>query len=203
VFEPLIALRVRAIPGGDHVLLQARHVRMTERCYSCDSEALPVRKPREILIGQRAVTVEAEFMRCSGCGEAFFVPNQADAFQRLAADQIRREDGLLTAGEVKDFRERLRLSPAEFERLLGTAPKSVARWERGTVTQSSTADTLMRILMKHAEALHDLALERSVRIDTRYFGIRDDIAAAEQQIGRGEGVEHETAPANLLRRLGR
>lgn len=143
---------------------------MTERCYACDREALPVLEPREILIGQRAVTVEGEFMRCSGCGEAFFLPEQADALQRRAADQIRREDRLLTAGEVKAFRERLRLSQAEFERLLGTGPKTVVRWERGTVTQSSTADTLMRILMKHPEALHDLALERGVRIDTGYFG---------------------------------
>jgi YgiT-type zinc finger domain-containing protein len=73
---------------------------MTERCYWCDNEALPVREPREILIGERAVTVEGEFMRCSGCGEAFFLPGQADALQRGAADQIRREDGLLTPGEV-------------------------------------------------------------------------------------------------------
>jgi len=143
---------------------------MTERCYACDSEALPVREPREILIGQRAVTVEGEFMRCSGCGETFFLPEQADALQRLAADQVRREDGLLATGEVKAFRERLRLSQAEFEQMLGTGPKTVVRWERGTVTQSSTADTLMRVLMKHPDALHDLALERGVRIGSRASG---------------------------------
>lgn len=143
---------------------------MTERCYECDSEALPVREAREVFVGQRPVTVEGELMRCSGCGVAFFLPGQADAWERQAADQIRREDGLLTAGEVKAFRERLRLSQAEFEQLLGTGPKTVVRWERGTVTQSSTADTLMRVLMKHPDALHDLALERGVRIDTRYFG---------------------------------
>ncbi|HEX8674618.1 MAG TPA: type II TA system antitoxin MqsA family protein, partial [Longimicrobium sp.] len=140
---------------------------MSERCYACDSEALPVRESREVLIGEREVSVESEFMRCSGCGEAFFLPEQADALQRLAADQVRREDGLLATGEVKAFRERLRLSQAEFEQLLGTGPKTVVRWERGTVTQSSTADTLMRVLMKHPDALHDLALERGVRIGTR------------------------------------
>ncbi|HEY0155352.1 MAG TPA: type II TA system antitoxin MqsA family protein [Longimicrobium sp.] len=143
---------------------------MTERCYVCDSEALLVREPREVLIGQRAVTVEGDFMRCSACGQPFFLPEQADALQRRAADQIRREDGLLATGEVKAFRERLRLSQAEFEQLLGTGPKTVVRWERGTVTQSSTADTLMRVLMKHPDALHDLALERGVRIGTGYFG---------------------------------
>ncbi|HEX8455213.1 MAG TPA: type II TA system antitoxin MqsA family protein [Longimicrobium sp.] len=143
---------------------------MTERCHVCDSEAQMVREPREVLLGQRAVTVEGEFMRCSGCGETFFLPEQADALQRLAADQVRREDGLLATGEVKAFRERLRISQAEFEQLLGTGPKTVVRWERGTVTQSSTADTLMRVLMKHPDALHDLALERGVRIGTGYFG---------------------------------
>jgi HTH-type transcriptional regulator/antitoxin MqsA len=141
---------------------------MNERCYACESEALPVREPREVLIGQRAVTVEGELMRCPGCGETFFLPEQADELQRRAADQIRREDGLLTAGEVKAFRERLRLSQAEFEQLLGTGPKTVVRWERGTVTQSSTADTLMRVLMKYPDALHDFALERGVRIGTGY-----------------------------------
>lgn len=131
---------------------------MTERCYSCDSEALPVREPREVLICERAVTVESEFMRCSGCGATFFRPGQADAMQRLAADQVRREHGLLAACEVKGLRERLGLSQAALERLLGTAPRTVARWERGTVTQSSNADALMRLLMSNPEARHDLPL---------------------------------------------
>ncbi len=143
---------------------------MTELCYVCDCEAELVREPREVQIGARAVTVEGEFMRCRECGEVYFLPGQADALQRAAADQIRIEDGLLTAGDVRGFRERLRLSQADFERLLGAGVKTVVRWERGTVTQSGAADTLMRILMKHPEALHDLALERGVKIHSSYFG---------------------------------
>jgi HTH-type transcriptional regulator/antitoxin MqsA len=151
---------------------------MTEHCYACDTEVLPVRESREVLIGQRATTVESEFMRCSGCGEAFFLPEQAEAFQRRAADQIRREDGLLTPGEVKAIRKRLRLSQAEFEQLLGTGPKTGVRWERGTVAQSSTADALMRL---HPETLLALARERGVRIDMRDFGGSGEITIAEQE----------------------
>lgn len=59
-----------------------------------------------------------------------------DAVLRRAADQIRDEEGLLGPHEIRAIRERYRLSQADFERLLGTGPKTVTRWERGTVVQT-------------------------------------------------------------------
>jgi putative zinc finger/helix-turn-helix YgiT family protein len=137
---------------------------MTELCFACDGKAVVVRESREVFIGDRSVVVDGEFMRCSVCGEIYFLPEQADALQRAAADQIRREDGLLTPTDVRTFRALLRLTQAEFEKLLGVGPKTVVRWERGTVTPSRAVDTLLRILMKHREPLLDLARERGVEL---------------------------------------
>ncbi len=143
---------------------------MIETCYACEGEASLVSEPREVQIGNRSVVVEGEFMRCADCGEAYFLPGQMQALQRTASDRIRSEEGLLTGQEIRAFRERLGLSQPQFETLLGTGEKTVVRWERGAVFQSSAADTLMRVLMKHPDALHDLALERGVHLDGSYFG---------------------------------
>lgn len=142
---------------------------MTETCHLCGGETALVREPREVTVSPRAVTVEGEFMRCASCGETHFLPGQSDALQRSAADRVRRQEGLLTPAEVRQFRERLGISQAEMERLLGTGPKTVVRWEHGTVTQGSAADTLLRVLMKHPGAVRDLALERGVRVDRGYL----------------------------------
>lgn len=135
---------------------------MTEPCFACDGDAVLVRELREVQIGQRSVSVEGEFMRCEACGTTYFLPGQADALQRAAAERIRQEDGLLTGGEIRSFRNRIGLSQADFERLLRVGPKTVVRWERGTVTPASAVDTLLRILMRHPDVLRDLAAERGI-----------------------------------------
>jgi putative zinc finger/helix-turn-helix YgiT family protein len=140
---------------------------MIEQCPLCGGEAAPTRERHEVRVGRRAVAVAGERMRCSACGEGYFLPGQADALQRRAAERIRREEGLLAPEQVRRFRERVGISHAELERLLGTGPKTVVRWECGTVTQSGAADTLLRVLMKHPEALQALARERGVRLDER------------------------------------
>jgi HTH-type transcriptional regulator/antitoxin MqsA len=128
-------------------------------CPICDSATELVRSPREIKIGQRRVVVDDERMRCRECGEEFYLPGQLDATARRAAEQVRREEGLLFPDEIKAIRQRLGMTQAEFEQLLATGPKTVVRWERGTVCQSTTADRLMRLVDVSAlnvEYLRDL-----------------------------------------------
>ena len=43
----------------------------------------------------------------------------------------------------------LGLSQADLEKTLGIGPKTVVRWEKGTVRQSRAADLLLRILAAH------------------------------------------------------
>jgi len=49
------------------------------------------------------------------------------------------------------------MSQAAFEELLGVGPKTVIRWEKGTVFQGATADRLMRLLRTQPELARVLA----------------------------------------------
>jgi HTH-type transcriptional regulator/antitoxin MqsA len=54
---------------------------------------------------------------------------------------------LLTAPqEIRDLRKRLGLTQHAFEKLLGVGPKTVLRWEKGTVFQNRSTDSLLRVI---------------------------------------------------------
>jgi HTH-type transcriptional regulator/antitoxin MqsA len=69
-----------------------------------------------------------------------------DAALRLASDVIRRDEGLLLTEQIRQLREGLGLSQRAFERLLGVGPKTVVRWEKGSVFQNRATDSLLRVV---------------------------------------------------------
>jgi len=95
--------------------------------------------------------------RCSGCGEVFLDVDAGDRLQREAVARLREARGLLTPAQIVELRDSLGLSQAAFEKLLGTGPKTVVRWEKGTVFQSATADKLMRLLIAKPELADTLS----------------------------------------------
>lgn len=117
-----------------------------ERCPVCDAAMTPVAEEREVSVGRRSALVLDHFVRCSGCGEEVYLPGQMEQVQRRAARAIRTREGLLQPEEIRALRERLELSQAGFEALLGVGPKTVVRWERGTVFQNAATDALLRVI---------------------------------------------------------
>jgi len=102
----------------------------------------------------RGLTIQVdgvEHGRCRGCGEVYLTLAAANAVQLEAARRLRRARGLLAPDEIRAIRASLGLSQAAFERLLGTGPKTLVRWEKGTVFQSATADRLMRLIAARPE----------------------------------------------------
>lgn len=100
-----------------------------------------------------------EIMGCSACDETHYTHEQALESSRARAGALRKHAGLLTPQQIRAFREALGLSQAQLERLLGTGPKTVVRWEKGTVCQSRAADRLLRLLMarpRNIDVLRDL-----------------------------------------------
>jgi len=99
-----------------------------------------------------------------------------DDAQRAASNQIREEDGLLLPGDILDIRSRYSLSQADLERVLGVGPKTVVRWERGTVFQNKATDTLLRVLREFPEVVGFLAAQNGVEcaIDTMFSGAHSD-----------------------------
>lgn len=136
----------------------------TFSCYACGSQAHLVTEPREVSVGSRKVVVEDTVYRCPSCDERFYVGGMADESFRRGAAAVRKAEGLLEPDEIRAIRTQYGLSQAGLETLIGAGEKTVVRWERGTVAQNATADTLLRVLREHPEVVAKLAAERGVRI---------------------------------------
>lgn len=137
------------------------------QCYLCGGECPRVHKPRAVPVGARTVVIDDEFYHCSACDESVYLGDMADAAFRRVAAQVRVEDGLLAPDDIVALRGKYGLTQAELERLIGAGEKTVVRWERGTVAQNRTADTLLRVLSAHPEVFAQLAAERGVKPRSR------------------------------------
>jgi HTH-type transcriptional regulator/antitoxin MqsA len=134
---------------------------MSEPNYECavcgELSASLVREEKAISIGRRSAVVEDEHLRCEGCGSEYATPEQMQQTQQRAVAAIRAEERLLTPEEILRIRRKYGLSQAQLEALLRTGPKTVVRWERGTVFQSAAADTLLRLLDRDPNVARTLA----------------------------------------------
>jgi HTH-type transcriptional regulator/antitoxin MqsA len=148
----------------------------TEECHVCGGDVRLAREPMEIQIGQRATKVAAERMRCDSCQTEFFLPGQMEAAQKLAAEQMRAEEGLLSPAEVRAIRDQYGLSQADLEKMLGVGPKTVVRWERGTVFQNKSTDALLRVLRDVPAAAEYLANRGGVQPVNALRGATADAA---------------------------
>jgi HTH-type transcriptional regulator / antitoxin MqsA len=137
---------------------------MIQTCPECGGTLERARVVREVQVGHRSIPVEVDVSRCSSCGEILLAAGQMRDMQRRAAEVARQEEGLLAPAEIRALRERYQLSQEAFERLIKAGPKTVTRWERGTVCQNGTADTLMRLLRDEPAIAARLAAERGVKI---------------------------------------
>lgn len=135
-----------------------------DTCYLCGSAAYLVTGPRDRVTGSRRVTFEDEYYECSNCGEKFYVGAMADETFRRSAAAVRKEGGLLAPDEIREIRAMYGLSQASLEKLINSGEKTVVRWERGSVAQNATADTLLRVLRDHPEVVSRLASQRDVKI---------------------------------------
>lgn len=137
---------------------------ITVRCPNCDGETTTVREMREVPLGQRQVVIEDEFMRCGSCGEEFFSRAQADRSHDLAVERARLDDNLLLPSQIKDVRETLGLTQAQFENILGVGEKTCVRWETGRVCQNIATDRLIRLIAADPENVRRLAAINGVPI---------------------------------------
>lgn len=124
---------------------------------SCGGELEEASGRRVIQFPGRRVSVNAQFLRCEECGEVLLTPEQAQAARAAASAKIRRREDLLQPSEIRAIRERLGLTQRGFEQLLRVGPKTVARWEAGTVFQSKAVDNLLRVLAEVPDACTYLA----------------------------------------------
>lgn len=99
-----------------------------------------------VTVGARTVDVPGDHAVCAKCGEVFYAPGEMDEAMRRASAIVRDELGLLQSHEIRAIRESFGLTQALFEQALGVGEKTVVRWEKGTVFQNSSTDTLLRAM---------------------------------------------------------
>jgi HTH-type transcriptional regulator / antitoxin MqsA len=121
-------------------------------CPLCGGAVARTNSSMPVALGRRNVRVAGDFNTCTSCGEVFLAPGETDRLLRAAADQVRHEENLLASSEIVALRKSLGLTQAQFEQMLGVGPKTVVRWERGTVFQNSATDMLLRVLRDVPEA---------------------------------------------------
>lgn len=145
-----------------------------KKCAACGGRVAPSAGtlPFEV----RGETIEVpgvEHGACGDCGEVYLSLDAAERLQVEAIRMSRAARGLLTPDEIRAIRRSFAMSQAAFEELLGVGPKTVIRWEKGTVFQGATADRLMRLLRAQPELARVLtsgelyahaAPERRVRV---------------------------------------
>lgn len=125
-------------------------------CSICGGPATLFEEQRTTDRGSRPVTYLDQFYQCARCGETLYLGEMAAESFRRAAAAIRAEDGLLAPDEIVGLRKKYGLTQARLERLIGAGAKTVVRWERGTVAQNKTADTLLRVLIDHPDVVAEL-----------------------------------------------
>jgi HTH-type transcriptional regulator/antitoxin MqsA len=149
------------------------------KCAECGGEVVLSTAPIEVeLRGERVSVPGVEHAVCASCGEEYLSLDAAELLQKEAVRRVRAARGLLAPEEIRSLRRSLALSQAAFEKLLGVGPKTVVRWEKGTVFQSATADRLMRLIAAHPElvaeiqggALYDKAMSAPLRAGDRISG---------------------------------
>lgn len=141
--------------------------------HACGEAFALVREPQEVLIRGTAVVVEAEFYRCSGCGEERYDLDQMDSARAAAAAKLTRDEGLLLPEEIMALRRSLSMTQAEFEKALGFGEKTVVRWETGKVIPGRSAALLLVALRRDPALMtYFAALSRGERPVERVVTIR-------------------------------
>jgi putative zinc finger/helix-turn-helix YgiT family protein len=141
--------------------------------HSCGGSFLLVREPQEVQIRATTVVVEAEFYRCSGCGEERYDLDQVDSARAAAAAKLTSDEGLLTPEEILALRESFDMTQAAFEAALGFGEKTVVRWENGKVIPGRSAALLLVALRRDSSLMNYFAaLARGERPVERVVTIR-------------------------------
>ena len=98
---------------------------------------------------------------CSSCGFATIDGPDMPEFMRRLGDAYRTEHGLLTSDEIRQRRQRLSMSQADFAEYLRVGVASLKRWEMGKV-QDESSDELIRLRTDEGAARRNLSQIRQL-----------------------------------------
>ena len=91
--------------------------------------------------------IDREYFRCDKCAHDNRTIDQRDTAEKTALERIRIANSLLTPRGIRQLRESLGLTVAQFSEVCYGTPKGIVEgWEKGRYLQNRAADALMRSL---------------------------------------------------------
>jgi putative zinc finger/helix-turn-helix YgiT family protein len=96
--------------------------------------------------GESIVVPSAAHLRCPKCSEVVLRYIDSRQLSENAIAIYRRKHGLLSADEIRAFREQLSLTQNELAKLLRLGSNTISRWESGRNVQTEAMDLLLRLV---------------------------------------------------------
>jgi len=153
-------------------------------CAECGGTFETVHNPVDLVIHGEEVTIEdVEYQVCNGCGEEILNIKTAGILQRRANDEYRKRHDLLNGQQIKEIRKRFQATQEEFQTAIGAGPKTLTRWEKGTVIQPGPADKLLRVI---------------AHFPSVYEWLKSDMGADESSLSQGDNTIINTPEINPL-----
>jgi len=118
---------------------------MTQFCPTCEDYRATKTEEREetYTVRGREITVPVKTAVCAECGESLGSDDEDEKVLGAVYEAFRRKEDLLTPEQIKQIRERYRLSQKSFAALLGMSEATINRYEKGAL-QDRTHDTAIR-----------------------------------------------------------
>lgn len=126
-----------------------------EVCLKCDTEMKTEQREYELLYADERFTVMGPTEVCPKCGITSVTFDHYGELGTAVADAYREKHKLLTSGEIRKLRSRVRMTQEAFANYLGVGVASLKRWETGRA-QDASSDQLIRVKTDAAMAEQNL-----------------------------------------------
>lgn len=153
-----------------------REVNITER-----KEIYQV-KNEDITIDDAVITI------CKECGEEIIIPDIESENLEKAYNLYRKNKGVVSPEEIKNFRKKHGLSQRSLAEKLGWSPATINRYEQGAIPEPAHNEVLKRLLT--GEGVREITQNPDLNISSAEMVI-------EREIEYSPGIESGYATLNL------
>ena len=149
-------------------------------CPFCNKEHILEKRKRDTvgIVKGKQINFEEEYFLCNITEtdeNEFVTAKMMDENLLKARDEYRKKHDLLTSTQIKEIREKYKLTQAEFSFLLGVGEVTITRYESKSI-QEEAYDKLMRLIDKDALlALDYLERNKSKFKDVKFRKIENNI----------------------------
>ena len=125
----------------------------SQPCPVCGHEMNRGARPITLTYKERTAAFDMPGWYCDGCGEGVHTGRDMQVSDRQLNLLKAFAENLLTPGEVRRIRKKLRLTQELAGQILGGGPNAFNKYENGSILPSQAISSLLRVLDANPEAL--------------------------------------------------